>query len=542
MKSMKKVQILIIALALLGAGCGKSWLSSLQNNPNAPTTAAATPQLVLPVCITNLVNTVNAAEGWGTNAGQGSGVGTYEYPAVWMGYWNYAPGYSFNPNPQNYVMTSINPQVWDQYFSVLTNLNFIVQQSAGNAALSNYGSISEVLEDLCFKNLVDVYGNIPYTHALQAQKDFYPTYDDASTIYDALVANLDSNITVLQANVSNLNVTVPTTDDVMFGGNISNWVLLANTIKLSMLVQQSNVSSKAAFLSSEASKTAAVGYLTSDALVNPGYTSAQPGPIWQGFGLSPSGAINTYFTFVKGNQTAINFYKNTNDPRLGYIYSSNDAAPNNANFYSVWPVNFANYQADYTGSQGQQAGGVAGLGPGVIVSPNNSSVFMTAAESYFLQAEATVYGWLPGGNGAAQTLYQNGITASYVYLGVGNDGGGPGAVAAAQAYYGQNIGWVAFPIGASADSLDHTIIEQKYAALNGINNAVAYNDWRRTYTSAMNSGWPIVPVSISPSNSNPHAPFRWLYPTEEANNNNAAWTAAGGPSIDPFNDKIFWQP
>jgi hypothetical protein len=442
-------------------------------------------------------------------------------------------------------MTSSSPQLWDPYFGVLTNLNFIVQQAAATPAYGNYAAIATILEDLSFKNLVDLYNDIPYSKALQAQKDFYPSYDDASGIYDSIVISLDNAMATLQANISNVNIDVPANDDVLFGGSLISWIQFANTIKLSMLVQQSNVSSKQAFLSAEASKTAANGFLTSDALVNPGYTSAQPSPIWANFGLSPSGAINTYFTYVKGNQASIDFYLSTNDPRVGYIYSIRDQAPNTPGFNAPWPVQDTNYQADYTGTQNQISvprQGVSGLGPGVIVSPNTSAVMMTAAESYFLQAEATLYGWLPGGNGAAQTLYQQGITASYVFLGVGNDGGGPGAIAAAQAYYGQNIGWVAFPVGATVDSLDHTIIEQKWAALNGINNAVAYNDWRRTYSSAMNSGWPIVPVSISNSNYNPHMPFRWLYPTEEANNNNAAWTAAGGPSIDPFNNKIFWQP
>ncbi len=120
---------------------------------------------------------------------------------------------------------------------------------------------------------------------------------------------------------------------------------------------------------------------------------------------------------------------------------------------------------------------------------------MSAAESYFLQAEALVYGWLSGGNTAAQTAYQNGITKSYEYLNVG--GGGAAADALATTYYSQNVGFVAFPLGASADSLDHTIIQQKWAALNTISPYSAYNDWRRTFNPAMGSGYPIVPLSVS---------------------------------------------
>ena len=168
---------------------------------------------------------------------------------------------------------------------------------------------------------------------------------------------------------------------------------------------------------------------------------------------------------------------------------------------------------------------------------------MTAAESYFWQAEAVLYGWLPGGAAGAKTLYEKGITASYEYLGVGGDASTADIWAAA--YINQaGVGYVAFPVGASVDSLDHTIIYQRWAALNSVNNNVAYNDWRRTFSAAINSGYPKVPLSVSPSLTAPHMPFRLPYPLSEINNNNAAWTAAGGAAVatDPYNSKIFWMP
>jgi hypothetical protein len=532
---MKKVVGFLIVFAFLGAGCSKTFLSSLQNNPNAPTSSAATPQLVLPGAISAINNII---AGTGPNS-------SYEYPAVWLGYWNYAPGYSFNPIPQNYIMSSSSPQLWDGYYSALSNLNFIVQETQGIAHYANYHAIANILESVCFKNLVDLYNNIPYSQALKAQANFYPSYDNGSDVYDSVVAKLDAAMTELQAGEGNAAVDVPTIDDVLFQGSIAQWILYANTIKLSMLVQEVAVTSKAAYLASEAASTASLGYLTTDALVQPGFSGNQPNPAWANFGVSPSGALNTYFTYVKGNQGSIDFYKKTNDQRLGYFYSVADGAPTDPDFFNPpFPTNFSLYQADYTGTQAQVAGGVSGIGPGIIKTDNAAAPQFTAAESYFWQAEATLFGWLPGGSGAAQTLYQSGITASYEYLGVG--GSTAAADAAAMAYYGQsNVGDVTFPVGASTDSLDHTIITQRWAALNSINTYVAYNDWRRTYNAALGSGYPIVPVSVSPSNTAPHMPFRFLYPTEEPNNNNIAWTAAGGPNITEssvFTDKIFWMP
>jgi len=539
---MKKVIIIFLVIALINCSCKKSFIDGLQNNPNTPGTGVVQPpNEVLPATLTNLAIASNSF-GTGTVGAAG---GSYEAEAVWLGYWNYAPGYSFVATVQNYVMSNTNPQLWDNYYGVLTNLNYIVTTTNGKVQYANYNAIANVIEVICFANLVDLYNDIPFTQALQAQANFFPGYDSASVIYDSLVARLDLAMTNINANMTNSAVQLPQSDDVLFGGNMSNWLLFANTLKLRLLIHQSAVSAKQSFLAAEAAKTASVGYISSDALVNPGYTSSQPNPMYGGFGLSATGSINGEFTFIKGNQTAIDFYYATNDSRVGYFYAVNNVAPNNPAYFNVpLPINFTlsqttGYSGDYAGSQSATAYGGSGLGSGIIGSPNQGAVLMLAAESYFLQAEAVLYGWLPGGASVAQTLYQNGITSSYQYLNVGGNAGA--AATAAQTYYSQsNLSFVTFPTGASTDSLVHTILEQKWAALNGITVSEIYTDWRRTFNSATGSGYPIVPVSTSASE--PHMPFRYYYPLEEASSNAVAWTAAGGPSIDPFNSKIFWMP
>src|SRR5580658_3753147 len=118
---MKKILILITIISIL-SGCSKSYLSSLQNNPNAPTTDVATPQLILPGTITGLVSILY-------NSNAGTGASCYESEAAWLGYSNYQPGYTYNSTVGNYVMTAASPQLWDQYYGVLTNLNALIQQS-----------------------------------------------------------------------------------------------------------------------------------------------------------------------------------------------------------------------------------------------------------------------------------------------------------------------------------------------------------------------------------------------------------------------------
>jgi hypothetical protein len=532
---MKKTFIYIVSagIVFLGAGCGKGFLSSLQDNPNSPSTGSVTPSLILPGTISTLAGILNSD---GTSS-------SYEAQGVWLGYWNYSAGYSFNSSVQNYVMTNTGPELWDNYYGDLSNLEVIIQKATPGANLDNYGAIANILSAICFENLVDLYNDIPYTQALQGSANFFPGYDKGSDIYDSLTARLDNAITTIQTAATNTAETVPANDDILFGGNMNQWLVFANSVKLRLLVRESNVTAKQSYITSEIAKTASVGFLTSDALANPGYTAAQPSPMYGQFGVSPSGSVNGGYTFLKGNATAMNFYKSTDDPRLGYFYAVNQYLPTNPNFYTVTiPEDPQDYSANVVGIQNSLPNGGSGLGPGIIQAPNQSSVIMAASDSYFNQAEAVVRGYLTVGN--AQTLYQNGITASFEYLGVG--GSTAAADSYAAAYYGQtgvtNVSW---PAG--TDNQIVTILEQKWAALNGIANAESYADWRRTFEqlgAPANSGIPVVPVSISPSKPSNvlHMPFRYYYPQEEQTSNLAAFTAEGGGSIDPFNSKIFWMP
>lgn len=509
---------------MVSGGCKKGFLSDLQNNPNSPTSSAATVQLVLPGTLTGIVSVINSAN---LNGG-------YQDQAVWMGYWNFAGGYSFVSTVQNYVMTSSTPQVWDQYYAILSNLNVIHQNAAGSATLVNYTAISDVLEAICFQNLVDVYNDIPYSQALQGQGNFFPKYDKGSDVYDSLTAKLDLAINLIQSNLSNGNAAKPAQDDIMFGGDMSMWLRFANTVKLRLLVRESNLTAKTAYITSEIAKTASAGYLGlgQDALVNPGFTVSQPSPMYGAFGVSSNGGINGDFNYIRGGGQAMDFYKTTNDPRLAYFYGQNGTQPNDANgdYYNITlPPVYSNYSADYMGIQTTPTANGSGIGPGIIQTPTQSAVMMTASESLFNQAEAVVRGYMSGN---AQQLYDQAITASFEYLNVG--GSTSAADTYAQQYYSQNnVPLVSWPAGTTAQI--QTILTQKWAALNGISNVEAWNDWRRT-------GYPTPITSKSPSNTHSHPPYRYLYPTEEATSNPTAWKAAGGDQIDPFTSKIFWMP
>lgn len=57
----------------------------------------------------------------------------------------------------------------------------------------------EVIQVYAWQMLVDTFGDVPYTEALQAQEITNPAYDDASGIYEDLLTRIQDARTMLQA-------------------------------------------------------------------------------------------------------------------------------------------------------------------------------------------------------------------------------------------------------------------------------------------------------------------------------------------------------
>jgi len=134
------------------------------------------------------------------------------------------------------------------------------------------------------------------------------------------------------------------------------------------------------------------------------------------------------------------------------------------------------------------------------------------AECYFNQAEAVHRGFLTGD---AKSLYENGITASFDFLGAPDAG----------AYIGQGtnlIGW-----NNSSNKIE-AIMTQKWLALNGVTTAQSWFDYTRT-------GYPSgLPISMQASTTD--RPVRLFYPSGEISSNGANVPT----QPDAFTDKVFW--
>ena len=455
------------------------------------------------------------------NAGGGSTSGN-DILNCYLGYWAISGDYSPNASSLNYnITTDFGASIWDLTYPLLKNYKNIEVYYAGNTtAGANYLAIAKIMKAYHVQQLVDLYNNIPYSKALNGETSTNPSYDDAKTVYKDLVSQLDS--AVLLINNATASADNPGKYDGVYGGDMSGWYVFANSIKLRILINLTQTSDGPTYIKNELIGLTTKDFIGSgyDAAENPGYTngaSNQQNPLWQDIGYTPTGGKQGNTAYFRANAYAVSFYNSTNDPRLGLFYTVNGGGKIKGRVFGSTALE---HNADISAIGGNPDGGT--YSSGLLASPTKSAYLFSAAESYFLQAEAIQRGYLTG---TASDAYASGVAESFNQLGIPNYST---AAATYIAQSGDNTDFIN-----SSDKIK-TIITQKWAALNSYNPISAWDDWRRL-------GIPSdLPVSIYPGTTAGHIPYRFLYPTSEFSYNSANVTAQG--TINAITSKIFWMP
>lgn len=384
----------------------------------------------------------------------------------------------------------------------------------------NHKAIARILKSYYFQYLVDLYGDIPYSEALQFGVNFTPAYDNDADIYRALIEDIDLALVTLNDTDNNF---VPVgAEDVIYNGDLSGWVQVANTLKLRILLRQSELAATdgetASYLAAQFASLDQ-NFLTTNAVINPPYAQLEgkQNPFWDNYGEDVAGndtfdndfiVPSDYMAeFLKGNDTESTTGTGVNDPRLLALYLPVPIGPDAGQVVGV--------QQGATNTTAPPQ--LSELGPGLLRGPAQVSYFFSAAESYFLQSEAAFRGYI---GGDAKSLFQNGITAAFGMVGI------PGAAAAyIDASNGADkIGW-----DGSSNKIE-AIMTQKWIALTGSNAIESFIDANRT-------GFPNTPLSIIAER--PTRPFRLLYPASEYSSNSA--NVPNQPAANAFSSKIFWD-
>jgi hypothetical protein len=98
--------------------------------------------------------------------------------------------------------------------------------------LANKKAVIDLLRIYTYHRLVDMFGDIPYSEALDIN-NVNPKYDDAVAIYKSLFDKLDKDIAVLTANAGKGSFG---SADIIYGGDDAKWLMFANGLKLKMAI------------------------------------------------------------------------------------------------------------------------------------------------------------------------------------------------------------------------------------------------------------------------------------------------------------------
>lgn len=508
---MKLKNVLIIPACLLFAlvSCKKEWLD-VNTNPNA--LPSSTPDFTFAAGANRVAATLGPNE-----------LGSY-----WSGQWTQSSTYIISNVIFAYQFNNTNFDYWSGYFDILKDLDYAAQGATGT--LSYFGGTSRVLKAYVTQILVDLYGNIPYSDALKGTGSLAPKFDDQKAIYEDLIKVLDTAITILKANPL---ITAYAGSDIVFGsGGVSSaatkWIQFANSLKLRLLIRQSRMSGRDAYIIAEINKAAATteGFLPTglDVTSNPGYVSStgKLNPFYENWGYNAAGGAQALARYPRPTTFLFSSLVATNDTfrmkRIAYPKGGEGVNPEIISNYVGVPFGIG---SGYL-SQNTSYIGPSQIKKGEFARP---MILLTNAESQFLLAEAKQrYGASVTLPGTAQSYYEQGVRESFRLTGTTT------AYGAATATTLLTSGFDLADWNASPDKLK-AIWMQKWLALTNYSGLEAWSEYRRT-------NFPVTPASASTAANAPR-PVRLFYPQGELASNGANVTAQG--TIDAFATRLFWD-
>ncbi|MBK7212588.1 MAG: SusD/RagB family nutrient-binding outer membrane lipoprotein [Bacteroidales bacterium] len=372
----------------------------------------------------------------------------------------------------------------DESAKVIGNTTYLPSESP--SVKKNKLAIVEIMSIYTYSVLVETFGNIPYSEALNLSKPT-PVYDDGLTVYKALIERLNTAIGNLDQENGSFDIA-----DNMFQGDVSKWYSFANSLKLRMgiaiadadaVAAKAAVESAASKVISSNSQNASMVYLSASPNYNPVYAD-----------LVASGRHDFIPT-----STIVDVMNTWEDPRRAFYFTMLDGA-------YVGGENGASN--DFTA--------YSHVSDRIQLATFEGTLF-DYAETEFLLAEAAARGFNVGGT--AEEHYNLGIRASIEYWG--------GTTADADTYLAKSE--VAYET--AAGDWKQKIGMQAWLAL--------YNRGFEAWTSYRRLDYPQL---VAPADAVSPLPLRFTYPINEQTLNGAnyesASTAIGGDAVDT---KLFFD-
>lgn len=418
---MLRKSIYICLLAIGFASCKKDFLD-INTDPNNPTSVPLS--TILPTVEKGIADAL-VTDGTGNNGGLSQILAVFMHQM------------STREEADQYGTTSTDfylELAWTKIYSsalqsgpnpeygVLQNIEEMIRTGTEEGNLQ-YVGIAKILKAYIYSQLVDVFGDVPFSQAnklLAEESISAPKFDDDAEIYPQLFALLDEGIADLN-NASAPNELSPGSDDLIYGGDITEWIKAANTIKLKLYTQVRKVQN----VSAQVTELLTGGNLissNSESFLFPYGTNAATDDRNPGFGdytaTQRSNHVSPWFyEILKGYNPRI--FTGIEDPRIPYyIYNQlkktqttrnvspdqteyRDSAFVSIYFGSIGPDRDRSQQSNISLFGIYPVGGRYDEGDGMVADASSGTGaapyrFITYADRLYLEAELINAGVIPG--------------------------------------------------------------------------------------------------------------------------------------------------
>lgn len=218
MKNIFKILTIIGIVSLTFSSCETTELD-LRTNPNALSPDQADVNFLLNNVQLEFIDIIDGG------GGQGDGFGRIGAELARIDYMfgrNYTNAYS--PN-------SFDDEWTSSYADMLADIRILTPLAEESELFVHIG-IAQTLEAFTLITLVDFFGEIPYSEALQGIENLNPNVDGGQEVYNQALSLLDSAI----ENFNKTSAANPTTD-FFYSSDASKWIKAANTIKMKAYLQ-----------------------------------------------------------------------------------------------------------------------------------------------------------------------------------------------------------------------------------------------------------------------------------------------------------------
>jgi hypothetical protein len=392
------------------------------------------------------------------------------------------------------------------YATVLDDLSYIIQK--GKAEGNNvHAGMAKILFAYSYAVTTDMWGDIPYSEALNIDKVLKPKYDAQQSVYTQLIALLDE----AKEDLKLTNVLATSAGDLIYAGDIAKWERAANSIKLKLFIQMRK--------QDPAGATTGINALIAENK----FISANADNFMVGF-LTSTGAQNpiyqyTHLTRQNDMITSRRFYDSLvakNDPRIPYYLTNitGGTYPTYDNGLDLStpfagagsPANLINRSrwGRYVVGNGTQ------IGNGTITGAGSAPIrLITKSMVNFWLAEAAL---TLGTTGNAATYYDQAMKDQFNDVSAFTSAPASFLSTEAPAYITARLAeFNAAPAGTATGGKLHKLIREKWASSVGIEYE-SYNDYRRT-------GFPKLAITQNNQPGVGVIPYRLPYVQSEIQSN-----------------------